>query len=176
MKIVVGSKNAAKVNAVADILHDYPHLREAEVEGIEVDSGISSQPKTLEETVRGARNRAKAAFDGCDYSVGIESGLVEVPYSKSGYMDVCVAAIYDGGEYHLGLSSAWEFKDSSIFREIVDGTEEMTDVLVRRGLFADQSERAANGAIHYATGGRLNRKNFTQEAIRSALIHLEPEL
>ncbi len=174
MKIKVGSKNAAKVGAVADILYDYAHLKDAEVVGIEVSSEISSQPKSLEETVRGARNRAKNAFQDCDYSVGIESGLAEVPYSKSGYMDVCAAAIYDGNEYHLGLSSSWEFKDPSIFREIVEGKDEMTDVLVKRGVFKDGSERAQNGAIGLATNNRLTRNRFTQEAIRAALIHLEP--
>lgn len=176
MKIVVGSKNAAKVQAVAEILHDYPHLHEAEVVGVEVDSEISAQPKSLEETVRGARNRARNAFAECDYSVGIESGLVEVPYSKSGYMDVCVAAIFDGTEHHLGLSSAWEFKDPDIFKTIVTGAKEMTDVLVEKGMFADPSARAGGGAIGLATRGRLERKGFTQEAVRSALIHLEPEI
>lgn len=174
MKIAVGSKNAAKVNAVADILHDYPRLKEAEVVGYEVDSQIAAQPKSLEETIRGARNRAKTAFDqGADYGVGLESGLMEVPYSKSGYMDVCAAVIYDGDLYHLGLSSGWEFRDPDIFKQIIEGGKEMTDVLIERGLFADGSARAGSGAVGLATGGRLERKGFTQEAIRAALIHID---
>jgi inosine/xanthosine triphosphatase len=174
MKIAVGSKNAAKVNAVAEILQDYSHLSDAEVMGFDVSSEISPQPLTLEETLRGARNRAKNAFDqGADYGVGIESGLIEVPYSKSGYMDITTAAVYDGTDYHLGISSAWEFANPEIFRAISSGEGEMTDVLVERGIFADQSERAANGAIHFATKGRLDRKTYTKQALQMALIHID---
>lgn len=172
-KVRVGSKNRAKVDAVAEILRDYAHLQDAEVEGVEVHSEISAQPKSLEETIRGARNRAKSAFTDCDLSVGIESGLMEVPYSKSGYMDVCAAVVYDGNNHHLGLSSAWEFQDPSIMRAIVEGNSEMTDVLVERGFFPDHSSREGEGAIGFVTGGRLPRKDFTKQALRSALIHLD---
>lgn len=176
MKIAVGSQNAAKVNAVKEILQDYPHLMEAQVEGYDVPSEIPPQPLSLEETLRGARNRAKNAYEAgkADYGFGIESGLTEVPYSKSGYMDLTTCAIYDGAGYHLGISSAWEFKDAEIFRAIGSGEGEMTDVLVERGVFADPSARAGMGAIGVVTKGRLDRKNYTKEALRMALIHLEP--
>lgn len=175
MKIAVGSKNEAKVGAVREILADYPHLSSADIEGFDVSSEISPQPLSLEETLRGARNRAKNAREAgnADYGIGIESGLVEVPYSKSGYMDLTTCAIYDGSEYHLGVSSAWEFKDPEIFRIIGSGAGEMTDVLVERGIFADQSARAGMGAIGVVTKGRLDRKNYTKEAIRNALIHID---
>jgi len=171
--VKVGSKNKAKVEAVAEILRDYGHLKDAAVEGIDVSSDVSAQPKSLEETIRGARNRAKNAFYACDFSVGIESGLMEVPYSKSGYMDICAAVIYDGNEYHLGLSSGWEFKDPSIMKTIVEGGKEMTDVLVDRGMFVDPNEKTEGGAIGLVTRGRLPRKDFTMQALRSALIHID---
>src|SRR5207247_1757153 len=78
------------------------------VEGALVPSGVDNQPKSLEETVRGAINRAKGAIKDADYSFGLESGLIEVPYTKTGMMDLCVCAIYDGKNIHLGLSSAFE--------------------------------------------------------------------
>src|SRR5665213_1581325 len=104
LKIKVGSRNPSKVEAVKEILQEYPHLKDALIEGVEISSEVSDQPKTLQETIEGARNRAISAFQTCTYSFGIESGLMAVPYTKSGYMDVCVAAIYDGNETHLGLS------------------------------------------------------------------------
>ena len=176
MKVAVGSKNAAKVGAVEEILHDDPHLSGAEVAGYDVPSEISAQPLSLEETLRGARNRAKNAKEAgkADYGFGIESGLIEIPYSKSGYMDVTTCAIYDGTDYHLGLSSAWEFKDAEIFHAIGSGEGEMTDVLVERGIFDHPSMREGKGAISVATNGRLERKNYTKQAIQMALIHLEP--
>ncbi len=58
MKIIVGSGNNVKVDAVRETIADYDFLKEAKVERMEVDSSVHKQPKTLEETVRGAINRA----------------------------------------------------------------------------------------------------------------------
>ena len=98
MKIIVGSKNKAKVGAVDEIVREYPHLAHAEVIGCEVSSEISAQPMSLEEIIRGAKNRARNSFsigENCDYGIGLESGLMDVPYTKTGHMNVCACAIYD---------------------------------------------------------------------------------
>ena len=127
MKIIVGSTNKAKIEAVAEILKEYPHLAGAEVFGVSVESGVADQPMSLDETIAGAMNRARNAFKGCDYSIGLESGLMKVPNTKSGYMDFGACAIFDGEEFHLGLSSMWEFPDKRIMELIVDGgLEEMS--------------------------------------------------
>lgn len=171
--INVGSKNKAKVEAVAEILREYAHLAEAEVNGLEVSSDVGNQPKSLEETINGAMNRARNAFNGCDYAVGIESGLMQVPGSKSGYMDVCACAIYDGTDHALGLSSAWEFKDPEVMRLIVEGDTDMAEVVNRVGLTNDADIGMNEGAIGIVTKGRLGRKDFTKQAIRAALIHID---
>src|SRR5688572_7450769 len=106
MKINIGSTNKVKVEALEEILKEYPHLETATVSTMDVTSDVADQPKSLQETVQGAMNRAKATFQDCNYSFGIESGLMAVPNTKTGFMDVCVCAIFDGNEYHLGLSSA----------------------------------------------------------------------
>jgi non-canonical (house-cleaning) NTP pyrophosphatase len=84
MKIKVGTKNKAKVDSVVEIVEEYPHLKESVIEGISIASGVSDQPKSLEETINGAMNRAKGVFVDCDYGIGLESGLMSVPMSKSG--------------------------------------------------------------------------------------------
>lgn len=173
MKIIVGSKNQAKVNAVAEILREYPHLTGAEVSGAETTSGVSDQPKSLEETVQGAKNRAKEVFGACDYSIGIESGLMHVPGSKSGYMDVCVCAIYDGTEFHVGLSSAWEFPDVSTTNLMVKDGLNMSQAINKAGMTKNPHVGSAEGAIGILTKGRMNRKEYTKQALRTALIHLE---
>jgi len=173
MKINVGSTNKIKVEAVEEILEDYPHLKEAEIVSVEADSAISDQPKSLEETVRGAINRAKGSFKDCEYSFGLESGLMKIPdCSKTGYMDVCVCAIFDGRESHLGLSSAWEVP-KAVMCHIENGLN-MTDASVMAGLTQNKALGAAEGLIGIMTKGRLTRKDYTKEAIRTALIHLEP--
>ncbi len=173
MKIIVGSKNQAKINAVSEILHEYPHLADAEVSGAEAPSGVSDQPKSLEETIQGAKNRAKAVFGESDYSIGIESGLMHVPGSKSGYMDVCVCAIYDGTEFHIGLSSAWEFPDVSTTNLMIKDGLDMSQAINKAGMTKNPQIGAAEGAIGILTKGRMDRKEYTKQALRTALIHLE---
>lgn len=173
MKIVVGTKNQAKIGAVAEILREYPHLSGAEVSGIAAASEVSDQPKSLEETIRGAKNRAKGVFTDCDYGIGIESGLMHVPGSKSGYMDVCVCAIYDGSEFHLGLSSAWEFPDVSTTNLMIKEGLDMSQAVKKAGMTKNAQIGSAEGAIGILTKGRMDRKEYTKQALRTALIHLE---
>jgi inosine/xanthosine triphosphatase len=173
MKIIIGSKNKAKVEAVKEIVSEYPHLSNAIVEGVSSSSKVSDQPKSLEETIVGATNRAKGAFSNCDYSIGIESGLMHVPGSKSGYMDVCVCVIYDGAECHIGLSSAWEFPDPSITSLMIDDGLDMSQAINKAGMTSNPNIGSEEGAIGILTKGRLTRKAYTKEALRTALIHLE---
>jgi inosine/xanthosine triphosphatase len=174
MRIVVGSANAAKVSAVAEIIREYPHLADAEVSGVAADSGVADQPKSLEETIQGAMNRARAAKGDADYGVGIESGLMQVPNTKSGYMDVCACAIHDGTEFHLGLSSAWEFPDPKITETIVSGGMNMSEAINHHGLTKNANIGAAEGAIGILTRGRIDRKEYSKQALRMALIHIDP--
>lgn len=173
MKINVGTKNKAKIEAVIEILQDYPHLKDYEIEGLEVTSGVSNQPKSLDETIDGAITRAKNSFKDCIYSIGIESGLMQVPKTKSGYMDVCVCAIYDGNECYLGLSSGWEFPDVKVTNMILNEGLDMSEAINKAGLTKNPQIGSAEGAIGILTKGRLTRKSYTKEALRTALIHLE---
>lgn len=173
VKIKIGSKNKAKIEAVGEILKEYPHLAHAEFEGTETDSRVSAQPKSLEETTRGAMNRAKNIFTDCDYSIGLESGLMEVPNTKSGYMDVCVCAIYDGKEFHIGLSSAWEFPDKRVTELMLKEGLDMSQAINKVGLTNNPEIGSEEGAIGILTKGRMTRKEYTKQALRTALIHLE---
>ncbi|MEY4744801.1 MAG: hypothetical protein RL272_746 [Candidatus Parcubacteria bacterium] len=172
MIIHVGSKNEVKVGAVRDLVPEYPFLGGSEVRGFEAASGVADQPKTLEETIRGAMNRAKACFDGCALSVGIESGLVPVPYAKTGYMDVTACAVYDGREHHLGLSSLFECP-KDVTDMILAGEVNMAQAFHRCGYTSNPMLGSAEGAIGILTKGRVTRKDYTMQALRMAFIHLE---
>jgi len=63
MKITVASTNPQKIQAVSNLIPKYDFLAGANVEGININSMVSDQPKSLEETVQGAINRAKSAFN-----------------------------------------------------------------------------------------------------------------
>lgn len=172
MHIIVGSTNPVKIGAVAEIILEYSHLRNAKVEGVDAASGVSAQPMSLEEIVRGARTRAKNAFNECTYSVGIESGFMDVPYAKTGCMDICACAIFDGTEYYTGLSSAFECPQQ-IVDAVKNGNVELAEACRKAGLVDHGNIGREHGIIHVLTKGRLTRKEFTKQALRHALIYLD---
>ena len=60
MKIFVGSTNPVKINAATIAASEqWPQVK---VKGLEVDSGVSEQPRSDQETKTGAINRAKRAL------------------------------------------------------------------------------------------------------------------
>lgn len=173
MKINLGSSNPNKLAALKETLQGYERFKNAEIIGIKVDSNVSDQPISLEETIRGAINRAKTAFKDCDYSFGLESGLMTVPYTKTGYMDLTVCAIYDGKEAHLGLSPTWEFPDKRMTEAILKEGLTMSEVGNKFGLTNNPNIGDAEGVIGILTHGHVDRKAYAQPAIHMALIHID---
>ena len=172
MRINIASKNPVKVEAVREVVGAYGLLRGSEISSLEVGSGVSEQPKSLEETVQGAINRAMRSFKDCNYSFGIESGLMSVPQTKTGSMDFCACAIYDGAKCHIGLSCAFEFPPvvtKMIHEQGIDANE----AFYRCGLTKDRKVGSSDGAIGLLTNGRMTRKDYTKQAVQMALIHLE---
>ncbi|HWO96347.1 MAG TPA: DUF84 family protein [Bacillus sp. (in: firmicutes)] len=78
MRAAVGTLNPAKVQAVEAALLNI----EADVLPVKVPSGVSEQPFSDEETIRGAVNRAKNALaeTGAEMAIGLEGGVVETDY------------------------------------------------------------------------------------------------
>lgn len=171
MNINVGSKNGVKIQAVRDAFAEFPQFGPVEVTGISVDSGVHKQPKNIEQTTVGAINRARAAFKDCDLSVGLESGLIEVPYTKSGYMDITMCAIYDGKRFHLGGSSAFEYPKAMI--DLVFSKDyEIDEAAKETGFSHDNHIGERHGMIGALTKGKLNRTQYSTQAVMTALIHL----
>ncbi len=171
MKINVGSKNPQKVAAVQEAFDEYPQFQGAEIESLDISSEVSNQPKTMEETIRGAMNRARNAFINCDYSVGLESGLMEVPYTKSGHMDITACAIYDGKSFHLGGGPIFEYPKHMVDLILKDGLE--VDEAAHQTAFTDNPRAGkAQGIIGILTKEKITRKSQAKEAVITALIHL----
>lgn len=174
--VAVGTKNSAKLEAVSDLIKEYDFAEGVRLIPMEVDSGVSEQPKSLEETIMGAKNRAKNAFADCDISFGLESGLMKVPHTKSSFMNVCVCAIFDGKDFHIGLSSAFEYPQKVIDMILKDNMD-VSGAFLQSGLTDNPKIGSQGGAIGILTKGKLVRKNLTRQSIEMALIHLEnPDL
>jgi inosine/xanthosine triphosphatase len=97
MMIVLGSTNQDKVKILEEA------VPKAEIIACRVDSGITDQPADLEATLKGARNRARNAFEKypeANLAVGMESGLHD---DGQGYFLVtCVCIVDKDGFEYLG--------------------------------------------------------------------------
>ena len=172
MKIKVGSTNEVKIGAVREALALYSGFANAEVLGVAAASLVSDQPKSLEETMQGAMNRAKGAFADCEYSFGIESGLMRVPNTKTGFMDFTVCAVYDGADFYFGLSPAIEVP-AHVMRFVTEEGMNLNEAFFKAGLTDNPTLGNAEGMLGLLTRGRVTRKDYTKQAIIMAMVHLE---
>lgn len=175
MKISVGSKNPNKIQAVKEAMVAFEPFRSAAFSGMSADSGVSDQPLGLEETLAGAQNRAKHAFVDCDFSVGLESGLVPVPLSQSGYMNLSACVIHDGRDMYAGLGPAFELPEE-ITRLVVDKDLELDEAIFQSGLSKNPRIGYSEGIIGILTKGVITRKDYMVPAVSMAMARLMPRV
>ncbi len=177
MKVNVGSDNPVKVNAVKNAFGKYFKVK---VNSFNVSSGVKEQPLSLNEIIKGAKNRAKKSFmqsgfdktfgkSFCSYSVGIESGLIEFP-SDSGFMECTVAVIFDGKNYFFGTSPLFEYPEKAV-KLLLEGKDDVTTAFAK--LFRKKNDLGRKkGAVGELTKGRINRTKFTELAVLMALMKI----
>jgi len=165
MKIAVGSKNPVKIKAVQNILEKI--YGKVNVIGVNVDSQVSPQPFGKKETINGAINRAKNAYtDDVDFGIGIESGLMEIPNSITGFIDLQWCAVFDGEKITLGVSSGFEYPPT-VIKEVLNG-KEVGDVMDKVTGVENLGQK--KGAVSYLSKGMLDRTENTEQCILTAMI------
>ncbi|KAG8467261.1 hypothetical protein KFE25_000577 [Diacronema lutheri] len=167
--VVVGSTNACKVSAVVETLRaSFPRFADASADGFKASSGVAEQPRSMDETLRGARNRARGAFasrDAVDLAFGIESGVFEL----DGVMfDICAAVAYDGVRESVGWSSAFELPPA-VAAHVHDGMD-LTQASNAAGVSGDAKLGEGQGLIGVLSEGRVDRLAYTKQAIAVAMI------
>lgn len=175
MIIAVGTKNIIKLQAVEEVIQDYPSLAAAAIHSFSVPSEIAEQPLSLEEIILGAKNRAKNAFKAsatCTYSFGIESGLFEAKGTQTGFLEACICCIYDGSIQAVGLSCGFEIPPS-ILSLVLNGNRDLSQACYESGVTTNAKLGSAEGLIGILTKGRVDRKEYTKQCIRTALIQVE---
>jgi inosine/xanthosine triphosphatase len=189
MNISIGTRSLPKIGATCRAFSLYPELwvkkgdnaikffilpeqmREPEkTEKVDKTSKVSLNPLSLEETIEGAKNRAKEAYDfctnaegSCDFGVGLEAGLFPVTSLESGYFDTTMCCIYNGQDYFFGGSPLFEYPNKVIER-ILAGEE--------AGLIIDffgETAKGRPGVIGPLTDGRVMRDEFEMSAVIMAL-------
>lgn len=172
MIINIGSRNPSKIAAVKEALKLYLDFKKSKFVVVEVKSIISDQPITLHETIKGARYRAKKSFKNCEYSIGIESGIMKIPYSNTGYMDYTVSVIYDGKNYFMGISPAFEFP-KVVINDILKKKTDSSTSFYNNKLTNHKYVGYSNGIIGILTKNRKTRTDYTKDAIIMAMIQVE---
>jgi inosine/xanthosine triphosphatase len=176
MIIAVGSTNQAKVCAVKEVLLDSIRFSQAKVISLSVGSDVSDQPLSLQETIQGAKNRAKNAFNQCDcqYSFGIESGLMEACETSSGYLHISACSIYDGIHYSIGLSTGFEVPPQ-ILELVLNKKMDLSQACLHSGISNNTKIGSTEGLIGILTKGKVDRKEYSKQCVITAVLQLENE-
>lgn len=174
MIIHVGSTNGTKIEAVRAAIALYPKLfPEPKIIGVDAHVPLFGHPKNLRQTIGGAIKRAKKVFCDCDYSIGLEGGLMEAPFTKSGYMETSACAIFNGKDVYIGLSPAFEWP-GNVTKLIVEGKADASQAFKLLGLTDHEKLGAVRGGIvGPLTDGRCDREDFMKYSIMMALIQIE---
>lgn len=161
-KVIVGSANPVKVDATRLAFEAVWPEETFQVAGVAVESGVSDQPMDFDETIRGAKNRARAAMllKPADFAVGLEAGVDKRPeaWFETGWCAVLDAA----GNFNVGSSPVLTMPDS-VMEGILSG-KELGDVI---------NEMTGRGNVKHQEGffGIVTRGAITRtDAFRSGII------
>lgn len=113
MIVGVGSTNPTKIEPVKIVFSNY--FKDVFVKGVNVTSGVSAQPMTIDEMYIGALNRAKSAINlvvNAKYGVGIEGGLQK--YSFGSFEQSLVVIVNKGLDIGIGSSGGLKLPDKII--------------------------------------------------------------
>jgi len=172
IRIVVASKNPVKMEAVKEGLSSLIS-DEIELIGVSVESGVSDQPMSEVETLKGASNRVMRAmnqFPGYDYYVGLEGGVE--PHA-AGLMAFAWMVISNGKTIGKARTASF-FLPPEVAKLVHDGMElgDADDIV-----FKKNNSKQQNGAIGLLTKDAITRKSLYLPAVQMAFIpFLNPEL
>lgn len=171
MKVIVASKNPVKLRATEFGFSSY--FENIEVSGISADSGVSDQPMTNDETLKGALNRVLAAREiqaDATYWVGIEGGL-----ENNGETLTAFAWIVISDGKRIGKARTTSFELPEKVRNLIEQGLELgsaNDVI-----FKKTNSKQKSGAVGLLTREVINRTVLYQQAVQLALIpFINPEL
>jgi len=165
--VFIGSQNPVKINSVQlGFTKMFPDL-EFSFQGIGVDSGVSNQPLSEEETITGAINRVENLFHQepqADYWVGIEGGSKIVDSGMETFAWVVIKS--KNNLVSRGRTASF-FLPKQIVELVKVGKElgEADDIVFKR-----TNSKQANGAVGILTSDVLTRTTYYETAVILALI------
>ncbi|MDR7426228.1 MAG: inosine/xanthosine triphosphatase [Armatimonadota bacterium] len=166
-RIAVGSQQPAKVAAATVVLQRaFPG---AEVVALGVEGGVGPLPLSVEETIRGALERARRALreGGADLGVGIEDGLEETPHGT--FLGSWAAAIDRRGRVGLGAGMRILLPPEVV--QAVRRGEDLGQIVREHSSLVDSE---TGGAIGWLTRGLVTREEAHRHAVAAALAPFLP--
>ncbi|NCB09974.1 MAG: non-canonical purine NTP phosphatase [Bacteroidia bacterium] len=171
MKVVVASKNPVKLQAVQEGFQSF--FEGVEVFGIEVESGVSDQPLSDAETLKGARNRAQNAMEQMNdagFWVGVEGGIEPAEKGLAAFAWIVI----------LSKEKYGEARTTSFLLppEIAGYIEQGYELGVANDkVFQQNNSKQKQGAVGLLTRNEVNRTQLYVQAVKLALIpFINPDL
>lgn len=166
LRIIVGSKNPVKVGCTREAFTQ-AFGNVGLVEGVDALSNIQAQPRSEEETLLGAKNRAthaKSLVPEADYWVGIEGGVDED--TQGMYAFAWIYVLHRSGKSSQSKTGTF-YLPPRVVALIQDGMElGHADDLV----FQAQNSKQQGGSVGLLTHGLITREGYYQQAMVLALI------
>jgi len=173
MRIVVASRNPVKIDATRDAFATLMPAVELEMMSISVDSGVSDQPCSDEETRRGARNRASNACadrPDADFWVGLEGGIDVFEEQLMAFAWMAIqnrnGNISDARSATLPLPPA--------VKALIDSGMELGEA--NDQVFKTVNSKQGGGAYGLLTDGLYTRESIYSQTLILALIPFVNEL
>lgn len=165
--VIIASTNPVKIDATRIGFRRMFPEADFRFEGIKSESGVSNQPMTRAETLKGAINRAHYAAQQAptaDYTVGIEGG---VEADEAGHLQVFAWVVVMHGTTLGRAQTGVFYLPDEVAQLILTGVElgAADDVI-----FGRSNSKQQNGSIGLLTDDALTRTYYYVDAVVMALI------
>lgn len=173
MRIIVASLNPVKLRAAQWAFEQMFPDSALRCDKVEVESGVSEQPMSDEETRRGARNRASNARDAhptADYWVGLEGGVATIDETLTAFAWMSILDAHG----RFGEARTVTLPLPHRIQSLINEGLELGDA--NDAVFKTLNSKQRGGAFGLLTNGLFTRESVYREALVVALVPLVNEL
>lgn len=166
LRVAVGTQNPVKVQAVRDAISEvWPT---ADCFGCRVESGVSAQPRSEDEAIKGATNRATASCERFDADLGIGLEGYTVDTSHGMFLSAWIAIVRQDDlslpSVPVGLGSSGRLLVPEVLAERIRNGDELGPLMDQ--VTSQQHTKQKQGAVGILTNGLIDR----QEALRIGVL------
>lgn len=173
-KIIIGSENPVKIEVARQAFEQVFPEEKFEFLGYRAVSNVSDQPKSDEETLRGAYNRiedCKKKFPDADFWVSQESGIIDDVISM--FETSYIVIVSNSGV--IGRAKAASFEIPKPIADNIRGGMELGPAADK--LFSVSNSKQQGSIIGLLTNNLIDRTStYLQSAIFALLRHKHPNL